>query len=178
MPLFYHTFIHITYYIPNNKAGDHASSNELLDNLPFILKLNIYQKADFLLYELIWKTQYFLITYSVHTLNLTWFLKGLCHGLLVHFVYRWQVHVLIRYETWEIDACERQNRAKSLLWVDQICLPSIISHVTNNKTELWKTAGLTSFQKPQLRSVSIFFTSVHPCFLFYLICRSYLLLTF
>ena len=94
--------------------------------IPFILKLNIYQKADFLLYELIWKTQYFLITYSVHTLNLTWFLKGLCHGSLVHFVYRWQVHILIRYETWEIDACERQNRAKSLLWVHQICLPSII----------------------------------------------------
>ena len=126
MPLFYHTFIHITYYIPNNKAGDHASSNQLVDNLPFILKLNIYQKADFLLYELIWKTQYFLITYSVHTLNLTWFLKGLCHGSLVHFVYRWQVHILIRYETWEIDACERQNRAKSLLSVHQICLPSII----------------------------------------------------
>ena len=54
----YHKFIHITYYVPNFKAGDQASSNELFDNLRFILKRNIYHKADFLFYELIWKTQY------------------------------------------------------------------------------------------------------------------------
>ena len=96
----YHTFIPITYYIPNKKVGDQASSHEFFDNLHFILKHNIYQKADFLFYELIWKTQYFLI----NTLNLTWFLKGLCHGLLVQC----QVHVLIRYETWDI-TCEWQN---------------------------------------------------------------------
>ena len=37
---------------------------------------------------------------------------------------------------------------KSQLCVKQICLPSIISVLTNNKKELWKTVSLTSFQKP------------------------------
>ena len=32
----------------------------------------------------------------------------------------------------------------------------------NNKNELWKTVWLTSFHKPQLQSVSIFFKFVHP----------------
>ena len=34
------------------------------------------------------------------------------------------------------------------------CLLSIISKVTDKKNELWKTGGLTNFQKPQLQSVS------------------------
>ena len=160
MPLFYHTFIHITYYIPNNKAGDHASSNELLDNLPFILKLNIYQKADFLLYELIWKTQYFLITYSVHTLNLTWFLKGLCHGLLVHFVYRWQVHVLIRYETWEIDACERQNPGKIAALSPSNMSPK--HYITRYKQQNWtlKNCWANKFSKT---TIAVCFNLLHIC---------------
>ena len=37
---------------------------------------------------------------------------------------------------------------KSQLCVKQICLPSIISVLTNNKKELWKTVSLTSFRKP------------------------------
>ena len=41
------------------------------------------------------------------------------------------------------------------LRVKQMCLPSNIPN--NNKNELWKTVGLTSVQKPQLQSVSIFF---------------------
>jgi len=40
--------------------------------------------------------------------------------------------------------------------VKQICFPSTISNVTNDKNELWKTVSLASFQKPQLQSVSIF----------------------
>ena len=51
----YHKFILITYYVPNFKAGDQASSNELFDNLRFILKHNIYHQADFLFYELIYE---------------------------------------------------------------------------------------------------------------------------
>ena len=35
-----------------------------------------------------------------------------------------------------------------------------------NLYEPWKTAGLASFQKPPLQSVSILFKFVHPCFLF------------
>ena len=51
---------------------------------------------------------------------------------------------------------------------------SIISNVTNNKYEIWKTVKLTSFQKRQLQSVLIFFKFVHPCLLFYLLSYLYL----
>ena len=49
-----------------------------------------------------------------------------------------------------------------------VCLPSIILNVPNNRNKLWKTVRLTSFQKPWLQSVLIFFKFVHL----------YLLLTF
>ena len=55
---------------------------------------------------------------------------------------------------------------------------SYINNVTNNKNELWKTVRLTSFQKPQLQSISIFFKFVYSCFLLYLLCHLYLLLIF
>ena len=54
-----------------------------------------------------------------------------------------------------------------------LCPPNIISVVTNNKNELWKTVRWTS-QKPQLQSVSIFFEFVRPCFPFYFLCHLYL----
>ena len=44
------------------------------------------------------------------------------------------------------------------------CLLSIISNITNNKNELWKTFRWTSFQKPQLQSS---FKFVHACLLLY-----------
>ena len=37
--------------LPEIQPGDQASPNELFDNLRFILKHNIYHKADFLFYE-------------------------------------------------------------------------------------------------------------------------------
>ena len=43
----------------------------------------------------------------------------------------------------------------------------MISKVTDKKNDLWKTVRLTSFQKPKLQSVSIFFKFVHPCVLLY-----------
>ena len=48
-----------------------------------------------------------------------------------------------------------------------IHLPRIISNVTNNKNELWKSVRLTSLQKSQLQSASVFSKFVHPCFLLY-----------
>ena len=56
------------------------------------------------------------------------------------------------------------------------CLQHIISVVTNNKKELWKTVRSTSFSKPQLKSVSIFFKFINPCFLSYLLYHLHLLL--
>ena len=56
--------------------------------------------------------------------------------------------------------------------------PSIISIVANNKNQLWKTVWWASFPKPQLQSASIFFKFIHPCFLLYLLCHLYPLLTF
>ena len=54
--------------------------------------------------------------------------------------------VLIRYETWKI-ASELQNHSfVSSKYVFQ----GIISNVSNNKIEPWKTVRLTRFQKPQL----------------------------
>ena len=68
---------------------------------------------------------------------------------------------------------------KSQLRVKQTCLSSIISNVTNNKNELWRTVELTTFQKPQLQCVSILFTFDHPCLLsFYLRCYLCHLVTF
>ena len=68
---------------------------------------------------------------------------------------------------------------KPQLRVKQNCLPSIISNVTNNKSELWKLAvRLSSFQKPLLQSVSIFFKFIHPCLFLYLLGYYYLLLSF
>ena len=50
--------------------------------------------------------------------------------------------------------------------------------VTNYKNELWKTVRWTSFQKPQLQSVSFFFKFFHPYFPQYLWCHLHLLQTF
>ena len=59
---------------------------------------------------------------------------------------------------------------KPQLRVKQNCLTSIISNVTNNKSELWKLAvRLSSFQKPLLQYVSIFFKFIHPCLFLYLL---------
>ena len=44
-----------------------------------------------------------------------------------------------------------------------------ISNFKNNKSELWKNDSLTSFQKLQLQSVSIFFNFFHPFLLLYLL---------
>ena len=62
--------------------------------------------------------------------------KALCH----------QLHVLV--------CLKSQLRAK------QICLPSIISNVINNKNELWKTVRLTSFQKT---TIAIRFNLLQVC---------------
>ena len=64
-------------------------------------------------------------------------LKGLCR----------QLHILV--------CLKSQLRAK------QICLPSIISNVTNNKNELWKTVRLTSFQKT---TIATRFNLLQVCF--------------
>jgi len=51
---------------------------------------------------------------------------------------------------------------KSQLCVKQIRLPSIISVLTNNKKELWKTVSLTSFQKPPNASRFNLLVQVYP----------------
>ena len=68
-----------------------------------------------------------------------------------------------RYETWEI-ACELQNHS---FVSSKYVVQGIISNVSNNKIEPWKTVRLTRFQKPQLQSTSLFFKFVHPCLFLY-----------
>ena len=51
--------------------------------------------------------------------------------------------------------------SKAQLGFKQVCLLNSTSNVANNKSELWKTVRLTSFQKPQLQSVLIFFKFIH-----------------
>ena len=95
--------------------------------------------------------------------NLGMCLIGLCHGCSVHFVNKpFYTSLLAINTTWEI-TCLWQNRS----FVSNKCLLSIISNVINNKNELWKIVRQTSFQKPQLQSVLIFFNFVHPCLLLY-----------
>ena len=106
-------------------------------------------------------------------------LKGLCHSCLVLFVDNasYACQLALKLEKLPVDGLWI---TKSQLGVKQNMSPKHIniSIVTNNKNELWKTVRLTSFQKPQLQSVSIFFKFVHPCFLFYLLCYLNIPLTF
>jgi len=87
-------------------------------------------------------------------------LKGLCSSC--------QVHCLnFLSPLWNL------TLVKKLLVINKITAPSPGNmppkHYIkrNNKNELWKTVWLTSFHKPQLESVSIFFKFVHPNLLLY-----------
>ena len=57
------------------------------------------------------------------------------------------------------------DKITALHCVKQICLPSIISNITNHTNEIWKTLWIISFQKAQLPSISIFCNTVHSKFL-------------
>ena len=79
-----------------------------------------------------------------------------CHDYLVHFG-----SFTFPYALWNL------TLTKKLLVKDKVAgscatntLPSIISNVTNNKNELWKTVGLPIFQKPTL---SIRFNLLRVC---------------
>ena len=67
---------------------------------------------------------------------------------------------------------------RNYLWMtkSQLHVSNTSSLITNNKKELWKTVRSTSFPKPQLKSVSIFFKFINPCFLSYLLYHICLLL--
>ena len=118
---------------------------------------------------------------------------GLCHGCSVHCVNKpFYTSLLAINTTWEITSPPADVRwgsvvTHSFLWMrdnrtptdvcgeankiavscQKKCPLSIISNVTNNKNELWKIVRQTSFQKPQLQSVLIFYKFVHPCLLLY-----------
>ena len=70
-------------------------------------------------------------------------------GWLFHFVPVTRPHSLyyLRKYLW---------MTKSQLCAKQICLPRILSNITNNKNGFWKTVRPTNVQKPQLHSISIF----------------------
>ena len=120
-------------------------------------------------------SSHFLLSVLICNMGLLWCslyaikrtLKVLWHGRLLHFFSPYSLRNSRTY-LW---------MTKSQLCVKQICLPSSTSNVTNDKTELLKHVGLTSFQKPKLHSVSISLKHVHPCFLLYLLRYSYFLLT-
>ena len=78
-----------------------------------------------------------------------------------------ELRVLIRNETCETN---RGWQNESQLFVKQNVSQALISVVTNNKNEFWKTVSLTSVQKSPMQSVSLFFKFVHLCFLLYLLC--------
>ena len=58
------------------------------------------------------------------------------------------------------------DKITALHCVKQICLPSIISNITNHTNEIWKTFRIISFQKAQLPSISIFCNAVHSFLIF------------
>ena len=58
------------------------------------------------------------------------------------------------------------DKITALHCVKQICLPSIISNITNHTDEIGKTRRIISFQKAQLPSISIFCNTVHSFLIF------------
>jgi len=94
-------------------------------------------------------------------------MKRLYHGFLVHFVFNgsYASFSIMNLEKLPVNAGQNHSFVSN-----KICFLSIISNVTYNKHELWKTIRLKSFQKPQLQSVSIFFEFVHQCLLSYFCC--------
>ena len=56
---------------------------------------------------------------------------------------------------------------RNYLWKakSQLHVSNTSSLISNNKKELWKTVRSTSFAKPKLKSVSVFFKFINPCFL-------------
>ena len=75
-----------------------------------------------------------------------------------------------------------RNSLLNVAWQNDIirnCVSwALYQTLQTTKMNLEKTVGLTSFQKPQLQSVSIFWKFKHPCLLFYLLCYLYLLFKF
>ena len=68
---------------------------------------------------------------------------------------------------------------KSQLCAKQICLPRILSNITNNKNGFWKTVRRTNVQKPQLHSSFYLLDSLSTRVSFcILLCYLYLILTF
>ena len=67
---------------------------------------------------------------------------------------------------------------RKYLWKtkSQLHVSNTSSSITNDKKKLWTTVRSTSFPKPQLKSVSIFFKFINPCFLLYLLYHLHLLL--
>ena len=84
--------------------------------------------------------------------------KSLCHGWLLHFAHSASYRSVLPIKLWwmTMKFWWMANHALCLT----ICLPSIVTNVTHDKNEIWKTFRLTSFQNPQLQSISIFFKSL------------------
>ena len=85
-----------------------------------------------------------------------------------------ELRVLVRNETWETT---RGWQNESQLFVKQNVSQALISVTANNNNEVWKTVILRSVQKSPMQSVSLFFKFVHLCFLLYLLCYLYPILT-
>ena len=103
--------------------------------------------------------------------------RYMSYGLILlgsSFCLQNQLRVFIRYGTWKRSLVSEKNQTSCQTNMSPY---RSISNVTNNKHELWKPVRLTSFQKRQLQFVSIF-KFIHPCLVLYLMCYSYLLLTF
>ena len=70
------------------------------------------------------------------------------------------------------------DKITALHCVKQICLPSIISNITNHTNEIWKTFRIISFKKAQLPSSSIFCNTVHSFLIFVVPCCLYIISCF
>ena len=96
--------------------------------------------------------------------------KRRCWNLVIILCSKMLHHACIRLETFQLfygrKINEQTDRAQTTrpwilqnlrnymrmtkpeIRVKQVCLPRIMSNVTNNKNELWKTVRLESFQQP------------------------------
>ena len=114
--------------------------------------------------------------YRCHFASLLHRVKGAMSRMACSFCLKYQLHVLIHFETSEITCELIKYNFLSSRYVSQTLFQSL---QTAEMNFAGKTVWQESFQKPQLQSFSIFFYKfVHQCLLFYFLCYSYLLLTF
>ena len=138
-PLF-HIFITAflwTGFLQRNHGRIHSSLN-LSQTVPVPCWVHHQSSSTTLGYETT-KYQFSLLSFTYR--SAVWYgvlIKGLCHGCPVYFVFNAIYESLFSMKLDKLPVNDKNTSFVS----NKVCLPSIISIVTNNNNELWKTVRL------------------------------------